>query len=298
MARWTVAWGLPTLALLAAPARPAEPTTGERAQPHAWRVILGPSLSLPSFGTTYVSRYSPPFEGTPHASAATQTMPLDAGSGPGVLVGIERNLGSHLGLQLSADYGAADLSGAPGQYDLTMRYTSRPPPFYEPIEVSLDRSEAQPAAVGRLKTLALSLDLVAWASLGAHGRIGVSAGPAWLHTEGSAQSLVYTKYSMGGHSTAFDQDYLVSLGFPGSTLGLVAGAFVEAGLGGHAGLRLDLRYGWGPATDAVVTLREIVNAGEVIRSADLAEIQSGLSPAPVRVDPSFFRAAVALALRF
>jgi len=45
-------------------------------------------------------------------------------------------------------------------------------------------------------------------------------------------------------------------------------------------------------------LREIVNANEVIWSAELADIQSGLASAPVPLDSSFFRAAFGLTLRF
>ena len=283
-----VASALLALVVAASPAHPDEP----------WRLIVGPSLFLPDFSTTYVSTYAPPFEYVTHTSTATQTMPLDAGAGPGVLLGVERALGRHVGLQLSAHYGAAGLSGAPGQYDLSMRYTSRPPPSYDPVEVSLQRSEAQPAADGRLKTLALALDLVVWTDLGPRARLGVSVGPAWLWTKGRAESLVYTAYYMGGHSTSFDQDYLVSFEFPSSALGLDAGGFAEVDLGRRVGLRLDLRYGWGPEQDADVTLREIVNADEVIRSTDLAEIERGLAPAPVRVDPSSFRAALALTIRF
>jgi len=261
-------------------------------------VIVGPSLTLPAFETTYVSTYSPPFQYVPHTSTATQQMPLEAGTGPGVLLGIERALGSHVGLQLSAHYGEADLSGAAGQYDLSMRYTSRPPPSYEPVEVSLRRSEARPGAEGRLKTLAVALDLVAWADLGPHGRLGVSAGPAWLHTKGRAESLVYTAYHMGGHSTSFYQDYLVSFEFPASTLGLDVGGFAEVDLGHRVGLRLDARYVWGPEQDADVTLREVVNADEIVWTAELAEVETGLAPPPVRVDPSFFRVALALTVRF
>ena len=283
-----VANGLLALLVAASPAHPDEP----------WRLIVGPSLFLPGFSTTYVSAYAPPFEYVTHTSTATQTMPLDASAGAGVLLGVERALGRHVGLQVSAHYGAAGLSGAPGEYDLSMRYTSRPPPSYDPIDVSLQRSEAQPAADGRLKTLALALDLVAWTDLGARARLGVSAGPAWLWTKGRAESLVYTAYFMGGHSTSFSEDYLVSFEFPSSTLGLDAGGFAEVDLGRRVGLRLDLRYCWGPDRDADVTLREIVNADEVIRSTDLTEIERGLAPAPARVDPSFFRAALALTVRF
>jgi hypothetical protein len=266
--------------------------------PRPWRLLVGPSLTVSSFATTYVSRYSPPFQYVPHTSDAMQTLPLEAGKGPGVWLGMERALGPHVGLQLSAHYGGADLSGAPGQYDLRMRYTSRPPPSYEPVEQSLQRSEAQAAAEGRLKTLAVALDLVAWADVGSRARLGLSAGPAWLHTKGHAESLVYTAYYMGGHSTSFYEDYLLSFEFPADALGVDAGGFAEVDLGRHVGLRLDLRYVWGPEQDAEVTLREIVNADEVIRSAELADIQSGLAPAPVRLDPSFFRAAFALTLRF
>ena len=293
--RLTVSAAFVTL-LVAAPGRAEEPSA--RPGSASWRVIVGPSLTLPAFDTPYASTYSPPFQYVEHTSTATQTMPLEAGKGSGVLVGLERTLGRHVGLQLSADYGEADITGAPGQYDLSMRYTSRPPPSYEPVEVSVRRSEAQPEAEGRLKTLAVALDLVAWADLGSRGRLGVVAGPAWLHAKGRAESLVYTAYHMGGHSTSFYQDYLVSFDFPADALGLDMGGFAEVDLGRRVGLRLDVRYCWGPEQDADVTLREIVNADEVIWSADLADIQAGLAPAPVRVSPSLFRAALAVTLRF
>jgi hypothetical protein len=277
--------------LLAVPARSADPAPG-------WRLLVGPSLTIPSFSVTYSSTYSPPFQYAEHTSTATQTLPLDAGKGPGVWVGVERALSRHVGLQLSGHYGEADLSGVAGRYEYTMRYTSRPPPFYDPVEVTVQRSEAQPPAEGRLKTLAVSLDFVAWADLGSRGRLGVTAGPAWLHANASAQSLVYTEYHMGGHSTAFPQDYRVSFEFPANALGLDLGGFAEADLGRHAGLRLDVRYCWAPEKDAEVSVRAIVNPEEVVWNVDPAEIQSGLAPAPVPLELSFFRAALALSFRF
>jgi len=293
-----VACGILALLAAASPAYPDDLAAKAGGASPSWRLIVGPSLVWPAFQMTYASTYSPPFDNFPHASTATQSMPLDASAGPGVLIGVERSLGRHVGLQLSAHYGAAGLSGTPGQYDLSMRYTSRPPPSYDPVEVSLKRSEPQPGADGRLKTLAMALDLVAWKDLGAHGRLGVSVGPAWLWTKGQVESLVYTAYFMGGHSTSFSEDYLVSFEFPASTLGLDAGTFAEVDLGHQVGLRLDVRYCWGPERDAEVTLREIVNADEVIRSAELSDIERGLAPVPVRVDPSLFHAALALTFRF
>lgn len=283
-----VASGLLMLLVAASSAHPDEP----------WRLIVGPSLFVPAFETTYASTYSPPFEFVPHTSTATQTMPLDASAGPGFLLGVERTLGRHVGLQLSAQYGTAGLSGAPGRYDLSVRYTSRPPPSNDPVEVSLERSEAQPPAEGQLKTLAVALDLVAWTDLGTRGRLGLSVGPAWLRTKGHAESLVYTSYFLGGHSTLFSQEALVSFDFPSSTLGLDAGGFAEVDLGSHVGLRLDLRYGWGPEQEADVTLAEILNPDDMIRTIALAEVEQGLAAAPVLVDPSVFRATLVLTFRF
>jgi hypothetical protein len=277
--------------LVSAQARSAEP-------PSAWRLIVGPSLTAHALDATYASTYSPPFQYVPHTSEATQSLPLDGGKGPGVWLGLERALGRHVGLQLSGHYGQADLSGVPGQYALTMRYTSHPPPSYDPVDVTVQRSEAQPAAEGRLKTLALALDVVAWADLGSHGRLGLAAGPAWLHANGRAQSLVYTEYHLGGHSTAFEQDYRVSFEFPASALGLDLGGFAEVDLGRHVGLQLDVRYCWAPEKDAEVSVREIVNPEEIVWTADLTDIQSGLAPAPVPLELSFFRASLALAFRF
>jgi hypothetical protein len=290
--------GFLALLVAASSARPEEPVARVGEPAPAWRVIVGPSLVLPAFDTTYVSTYSPPFPYIEHTSAATQTAPLDAGKGPGVWLGVERALGRHVGLQLSGHYGEAGLSGLPGQYDLAMRYTSRPPPFYDPVEVTVQRSEAQPAAEGRLKTLAVALDFVAWADLGSHGRLGLAAGPAWLHSKGKAQSLVYTEYHMGGHSTSFPQDYRVSFEFPASALGIDLGGFAEVELGRHAGLRLDVRYCWAPEKDAEVSVNEIVNPEEIVWNVDLVDIQSGLAPAPVPLDLSFSRAALALGFRF
>lgn len=285
------------LAMAGSSARSDAATVGAQPSPE-WRVLVGGSLFSSSFRTTYVSRYSPPFAFAPHTSAATQTLPLDASAALGLQLGVERALGAHLGLQLLGNYSDAELSGEPGQYELRVTYTSRPPPSYEPVEITLRRSEARPEAMGRLKTLALALNLSAWLDLGPRARLGVSAGPMWLRTTGHAESLVFTSYTLGGHSVSFSEDHLVSFEFATSGLGLDLGGSLEAELGRAVGIRVDVRYGWGPERDADVTLREIVNASEIIRSASLAEIEAALAPPPLRLDPSFFSASVQLTFRF
>lgn len=289
------------LALLAAavPARPdTAPAAGATAPSRPWRLLAGASLFGARFATDYTSHYAPPLAGTPHVSSATQMLPLDASHGPGLQLGLERTLGAHVALQFLGDYAASDLMGDPGQYDVRMVYTSRPPPSNDPVEVEVRRSEARPEATGRLKTWAIAANLAAWVDAGPQARLGVSAGPAWLHAKGEAESLVYTTYVLGGHSVLFSDDHLVSFDFPASGPGLDVGTFLEADLGPSVSLRVDARYFWGPERDAVVTLREIVNASEVLQSVTLSDIQAGLAPAPVRLDPSFFRAALSLVIHF
>ncbi len=268
------------------------------AEPSPWRVLVGASFVGASFQTTYVSRYSPPFEFVSHTSEAAQTLPLDASDALGLQLGVERALGAHVGLQLLGGYAGSDLSGEPGQYELRTAYTSRPPPSNEPVEVTLRRSEARPEATGRLKTLTLALNLSAWIDLGPRARLGVSAGPTWLRTSGNAESLVFTSHTLGGHSVLFSEDHLVSFDFAASGLGLDVGSFVDADLGRVVGVRFDVRYVWGPERDADVTLREIVNAGEVIRSVPLGDIEAGIDPPPLRLDPSFVSASLLLTFRF
>ena len=271
------------LALLAGarPARPEDRAAGS-VTPRPWRVLGGASLASAGFATLYTSSYAPPLPGIPHQGSATQTLPLDASTGHGLQIGLERSLGAHVAIQLLGEYATSDLTGDPGHYDVRMVYTSRPPPSNEPVEVEAKRSEARPEATGELETWAVAVNLAAWLDAGPKARLGLSAGPAWIRTNGRAESLVYTTFSLGGHSVLFSEDQLVSFEFPTSGPGLDVGAFLEADLGANVGLRVDARYFWAPERDAEVTLTGVAN----------------LSPAALRVDPGLFRAASSLVIRF
>jgi len=272
---------------------PAVPVT-----PRLWRVLGGASFANARFATPYTSQYAPPLTGFPHQSSATQTLPLHASAGHGLQVGVERTLGAHLAIQLLGEYATSDVNGEPGQYDVRLVYTSRPPPTNEPVVVESTRSEAQPPAIGELETWTVAVNLAAWLDAGSKARVGLSAGPAWIRTSGVTERLVYTTYSLGGHSVLFSEDHLVSFESPTSGLGLDVGAFLEADLGANVGLRFDARYFWATERDAEVVLQDNVNATDVIQNVGLAEIQAGLAPAPVSVDPSLFRAAVSLVIHF
>jgi hypothetical protein len=283
--------------LAAAPAWAQGPAAaGTTARP--WRVLGGASLAGAALDTAYVSRYAPPLAGIPHESGATQTLPLDTETGHGLQIGLERTLGAHVAIQLLGEYAESDITGERGQYDVRMVYTSRPPPSNEPVAVEAKHSEPRPEAAGQMKTWLAAANLSAWWNAGSKARVGASAGPAWLRSEGRAESLVYTVYTLGGHSVLFSEDHLVSFDFPSSGLGVDIGAFLEAELGPSVGLRLDARYFWGPERDAGVTLAAVVNANDVVRSVELAEIQAALAPAAVRVDPSLARAALSLVIHF
>jgi hypothetical protein len=284
--------------LAAAPASPAQDAAAAGGTARPWRVLGGASLAGGAFETSYVSRYAPPLPGVPHESSAIQTLPLDAKTGHGLQIGVERTLGTHLALQLLGEYAESDIAGEPGRYDVRMVYTSRPPPSNDPVAAEVRRSEARPEAAGRMKTWVVAANLSAFLDAGSKARVGFSAGPAWLRSEGVAESLVYTAYTLGGHSVLFSEDHLVSFEFPSSGVGLDVGAFVEADLGTNVGLRLDARYFWGPERDADVTLAAVVNASDVVRSVELAEIQPALAPPPVHVDPSLARAALSLVIHF
>jgi hypothetical protein len=176
--------------LAAAPAWAQQGPAAAGATARPWRVLGGASLAGSAFDTAYVSRYAPPLAGVPHESSATETLPLDATTGHGLQIGVERTLGAHVGVQLLGEYAESDITGEPGQYDVRIVYTSRPPPSNEPVTVEARRSEARPEAAGRMKTWLAAVNLSAWWDAGPKARVGISAGPAWLRSEGEAESLV------------------------------------------------------------------------------------------------------------
>ena len=107
-------------------------------------MLGGASLAGAAFDTAYVSRYAPPLAGVPHESSATQTLPLDAETGHGLQIGLERTLGAHVAIQLLGEYAESDITGEPGQYDVRMVYTSRPPPSNEPVAVEAGAARRGP----------------------------------------------------------------------------------------------------------------------------------------------------------
>ena len=215
-----------------------------------------------------------------HASAATQTPPLDVERAPGAVRSASSGRWA-LTWRCSSSGATRAPSSRVSRAGTTCRttYTSRPPPANEPVEVTIRRSEAEPAATGRLKTLALALNLSAWLDLGSRARLGVSAGPAWLRASGHAERLVFTS----SRSAATRCSSRRTTSSPSTSRRAVSastsGGFVDADLGRVVGVRVDVRYVWGPERDADVALREIVNASEIIRSLPLAEIEAGLDPA-------------------
>jgi hypothetical protein len=108
------------------------------------------------------------------------------------------------GLQVTFDRTAMDVAGTAGVHDSYLRYVSLAPPSYEPHETVYERTSPWPAASGSIDVTTLAIGGVARWTAGS-GRVGGLAGGglAVEHYGGSIESVAYTQFILGGHSTLF-----------------------------------------------------------------------------------------------
>jgi len=232
--------------------------------------------------------YSPPLLfAIDYTSHGGQTLALDAGRGVGFEAGVNFFATPHLGLQILANRASMDLAGANGPYALQMTYVSIQPPFVVPQTFNLQVSIPWPDTSGSLTQLTVAVNPVV--RLGQADRVNatVSGGLSYYRLSGTAQSLGYTEFRLGGHSVLFSDEYHLAVSLePANVIGFNAGGEVNVPLGRRAAIVVGYRYLGGPTADVPVRLSTILNADQVIIQETTASIAERLSPAPARVGVS------------
>jgi hypothetical protein len=142
--------------------------------------------------------------GTPLESRAHQVLNVDAGAGFGVDLGANIFFSRVFGVQGVFTATSADVSGTNGDYDTFLRYVSRPPPDYQPKEYRYEQSTPWASTTGTLGFRSLAVGgVVRWRTT--TGRIGgtIAGGVGIDWFSGELDSLGYTQFILGGHSTLF-----------------------------------------------------------------------------------------------
>ena len=193
------------------PGEAAAQTGGTAASPRteiwgAW------AAAMPASNGTLESAYEPPMRlgGTPLESRAHQVLNVEAGAGLGVDLGANIFFSRVFGVQGAFTAASADVSGTNGDYDTFLRYVSRPPPDYQPKEYRYEQSTPWASTTGTLGFRSLAIGgVVRWRTT--TGRVGgtLAGGVDIDWFTGELESLGYTQFILGGHSTLFSVTHRV-----------------------------------------------------------------------------------------
>ena len=170
------------------------------------------ALAVPISNGTLDSAYEPPMRlgGTPLESRAHQVLNVEAGAGHGIDLGANVFFNRVLGVQGAFTATSANISGTNGNYDTFLRYISSPPPDYQPGENTSESSTPWAPTTGTLGYRSLAIGgVMRWRTTA--GRMGGTlAGGVdidWFTSE--LESLGYTQFILGGHSTLFSVTHRV-----------------------------------------------------------------------------------------
>jgi len=246
----------------------------------------------PRLNASYLHSYAPPFTPGTFQSSASQTLALKGRKSHGYTAALRYFPIRFAGLEVLYDAFKADLTGVNSNYKTYLKYVSRQPPDYIPIEYVIQREEPWPATEGEFKETIISVNAVARAPLAPILTVKVSAGASFCNFEAQSSSIAFTKYWLGGHGVLFMQEYRLALdwGTP-KTTGYNFGGELNLDLFSNIGLAADVRYFSFPETSA----RWHVQTGEGV-SETAETLESLMSLGPVKFNPSLFR--VNLGLRF
>ena len=288
------------LAALGPPREAAAQATGP-ADPARAEIWGAWAIAMPISSGRLEVAYKPPMRlgGTPLESRASHTLNVDAGAGYGVDLGV--NLFPHpvVGVQVALTATSADVSGANGEYDTYLRYISMPPPDYQPRENTYEQSAPWGPTTGTLGYRSLVIGgVVRWRA--AAGRVGgtLAGGLDIDWFTGELESVGYTQFILGGHSTLFSVTHRVrvrpSKGEP--AIGPYIGGDVHVALTERfavvAGVRVRLTSGRTVPIEVV----DLVDPDESTWEPELPDVAAVLDGQPLELPGARWRTAVGVKL--
>ena len=224
--------------------------------------------------------------GTVLESRTTQTLTVGAEGGNGFDVGVNVFVTTAFGFQAAFTHSSAEVSGFAGDYTDYIKYVSRPPPNYDPVEVTSTSSSPGRPPTGALTSTSFALGgVVRWS--GAHGRVGgtVSGG---LHVDrysGHVQNPVYTQFVLGGHSTLFSTHHRLVMAVEESQRfwGPYVAADFHVGVGPRAGFFAGIRAMPGSTITIPLSADSLVDPSEDTWTPDIAAVQQVVGSQPMEL---------------
>lgn len=253
---------------------------------------FGWTLVAPSLNATYVSQYKPPLVPADLYvdTSAGQTVHFKGKTSFGFNGFFNLFFTEKFGLQLLADYQKPGIGGSNPNYTGLVQFID----FNGDVD-TYDIDSAWPNSAGNLTETAFSLNALARFPVADNLAISVSAGPTLFNFEGKAGYIGYTELEV----ILGEADYVLS----GMTYQTIVAIEPQSGYGFNAGveaayevmhhviLALDLRYYGAPSEDVQLHIVD-----DPLYPIPGAEIEQAIGLGSISVNPSFFRAG--LAIRF
>jgi len=251
---------------------------------------FGWTLVGPAMNASYVNQYMPTL--TPPdryiTSSAGQAVRFRGKTTYGMNGFFNILLTENIGLQILADYHRPGLGGSNAPYSVEMQFLAFEPETYS-------REIDWPASAGNLTETTFSLNALARFRVADNLSLSVSAGPSAFHFEGKGGYMGYTFFDLA----YIDDQYVLSevtyqmvVRFgPQTKYGLNAGVEAAYEAFRHVVLAFDIRWYGAPKSDLPLHVVE-----DDVITKPLDEIETTIGLGALRVNPSYFRAG--LAVRF
>ncbi len=249
---------------------------------------FGWSLVGPRMNSAYVNRYGPLLDPPDRliASAADQTVRFNGKTGLGMNAFFNVLFAENVGLQVLADYHRPGLGGANDPYDVEVQFLAFEPEAWA-------RAYDWPNSSGNLTETTFSFNALARFRIADDLTLSASAGPSIFHFNGKAGHIGYTYFNLadlGGEYVLTGETYRMVVDFgPTTKYGMNVG--VEAGYEAFRSVVLAFDVRWYIAAAADLPLH-VVDDDVINRPLD--EIEATIGLGSLSVNPSYFRAAVAL----
>jgi hypothetical protein len=254
--------------------------------------IVGPAMNA-----RYVNQYTPSLTVGPTvppppdryiSSSAAQTVRFKGKATYGMNGFFNVLFTENIGLQVLADYHRPGLGGSNDPYNVEMRFLAFEPEVYA-------RDIDWPNSAGNLTETTFSLNALARFRVADNLSLSVSAGPSAFHFEGKAGYIGYTffdlAYVAGDYQLTGGTFQMIASFGPQTKYGLNAGVEAAYEAFRHVILAFDVRWYGAPKSDLQMHIVE-----DAVITKPIDEIEARIGLGTLRVNPSYFRAG--LAIRF
>ena len=251
---------------------------------------FGWTLVGPFMNATYHNQYAPTLVPPDRyiASSAEQTVRVKGKTTYGMNGFFTLLFTDNIGLQVLADYHRPGIRGSNTNYDVAMSFTA-----FEP-ETWAD-SQEWPNSAGNFTETSFSLNALARFRLASNLSLSVSGGPSLFHIEGKGGYIGYTFFNLeqvtGGWQLTGGTYQMVFEFAPQTTYGMNLGTEIAYEAFRHVILAFDIRWYASPKKDVALHIVD-----DDIITHPIPEIEQAIGLGTLRINPSYFRAG--LAVRF